>query len=106
YLRNTREAPASFEDYMRHVLHIIRVAGTDHVGFGADWDGGGGVAGLEDVSHLPRITARLLQEGYTEQQLAAMWGGNLLRVIGQAQDVGRQISAAAATAPASADPAP
>jgi membrane dipeptidase len=55
------------------------------VGFGADWDGGGGVTGLEDVSQLPKITDRLLQAGYTEQQIANIWGGNLLRVIRQTQ---------------------
>lgn len=83
---------------MRHVLHIIRVAGPEHVGFGADWDGGGGVAGLEDVSMLPKITARLLEEGFTEQQIAAMWGGNLLRVLGEAQRIGRELSDPATTA--------
>jgi membrane dipeptidase len=96
YLRDTTITPADFEDYMRHVLHIIRVAGPDHVGFGADWDGGGGVVGLEDVSMLPKITARLLQEGFTEPQIAAMWGGNMLRVIGDAQRVALGIAAAAA----------
>lgn len=87
-------APATFEDYMRHVLHIIRVAGPEHVGFGADWDGGGGVVGFEDVSQLPKVTARLLQEGYTEAQVAAMWGGNMLRVIAEAQRVAREMAAA------------
>jgi membrane dipeptidase len=90
--------PATFEDYMRHVLHIIRVAGPAHVGFGADWDGGGGVVGLEDVSMLPKITARLLQEGYTAEQVEAMWGGNLLRVMDEAQRVARELAAAAAVA--------
>ncbi len=50
-----------------------------------DWDGGGGVMGLEDVSDLPRITAWLVRKRYTEQQIAGIWGGNLLRVMGQAQ---------------------
>ncbi len=86
--------PATIEDYFRHLLHIIQVAGPDHVGFGADWDGGGGVIGLEDVSKLPKITARLLKEGYSEEQIANMWGGNLLRVIGEAQRIGRELSAA------------
>ena len=76
---------ATLEDYFAHILHILKVAGPDHVGFGADWDGGGGVEGLEDVSLLPKITARLLQEGYTEQQIENIWSGNLLRVIRQAQ---------------------
>jgi len=54
---------ATFEDYMRHLLHILEVASPEHVGIEADWDGGGGVAGLEDVSQLPRITERLLKAG-------------------------------------------
>jgi membrane dipeptidase len=99
YLTDTSKRPATFEDYMRHVLHIIRVAGPQHVGFGADWDGGGGVAGLEDVSMLPKITARLLEEGFTEEQIADMWGGNLLRVIGEAQRVARELTDAAANLP-------
>jgi len=78
---------ATIEDYFTHILHIIEVAGPEHVGFGADWDGGGGVLGLEDVSDLPKITARLLEAGYTEAQIEAMWSGNLLRVIRQAQAV-------------------
>jgi membrane dipeptidase len=76
---------ATFDDYVTHILHILKVAGPDHVGFGADWDGGGGVTGLEDVSQLPKITDRLVQAGYTERQIANIWGGNLLRVIRQAQ---------------------
>ena len=76
---------ATFEDYIAQILHILKVAGPDHVGLGADWDGGGGVTGLEDVSQLPKITDRLLKAGYTEQQIANIWGGNLLRVIRQAQ---------------------
>ncbi len=85
---------ATFDDYMAHVLHILKVAGPEHVGFGADWDGGGGVKGMEDITALPKITARLLREGYTEAQLGNMWSGNLLRVLGQAQQVGRDLQAA------------
>jgi membrane dipeptidase len=61
------------------------VAGPDHVGVGADWDGGGGVTGLEDVSQLPVITQRLLDAGYSEAQIANIWSGNLLRVLQAAQ---------------------
>jgi membrane dipeptidase len=87
---------ATFDDYMAHVLHILKVAGPDHVGFGADWDGGGGVIGMEDISALPKITQRLLDAGYTEEQIAGIWGGNLLRVLGEAQRVGRELRAQAA----------
>jgi membrane dipeptidase len=90
YVSN-REGGPDFDDYMAHVLHIIEVAGPDHVGFGADWDGGGGVKGMEDVTALPKITARLLEAGYSEQQIGNMWSGNLLRVLGEAQRVGREL---------------
>lgn len=76
---------ATFEDYMRHLLHILKVAGPKHVGIGADWDGGGGVAGLEDVAALPKITQRLLKEGYSEQEVRDIWGGNLLRILSQVE---------------------
>ncbi|CAN7596485.1 dipeptidase [Pseudoxanthomonas sp. LjRoot143] len=78
---------ATFDNYMAHVLHILKVAGVDHVGIGADWDGGGGVAGLEDVSALPRITEELLAAGYTEQDVRKIWSGNLLRVIRETQAI-------------------
>lgn len=76
---------ANFEDYMAALLHTISVAGVDHVCFGADWDGGGGVEGLRDVTALPRVTQRLLEAGFDERDLEKMWSGNLLRVLSQAE---------------------
>jgi membrane dipeptidase len=76
---------ATFDMYMQHVLHALDLVGPDHVGVGADWDGGGGVAGMEDAASLPKITERLLKAGYTDAQLANFWGGNALRVLGKAQ---------------------
>lgn len=76
---------ATFDDYAKHILHILDVAGPKHVGLGADWDGGGGVQGLEDISLLPRITQLLLDNGYTDKQIEDIWSGNLLRVIREAQ---------------------
>ncbi|TBV10950.1 dipeptidase [Stutzerimonas kirkiae] len=76
---------ATLDDFMAHLLHVIEVAGIGHVGIGGDWDGGGGVEGLDDVAGLPRITERLLQAGYDETQIAAIWGGNLLRLLDEVQ---------------------
>jgi membrane dipeptidase len=76
---------ADFDLYMRSLLHAIAVMGVDHVGLGADWDGGGGVVGMEDVASLPRITERLRREGFSERDIAQVMGGNLLRVLRQAQ---------------------
>lgn len=77
---------ADFERFMESALHIIKVAGVDHVGFGADWDGGGGLKGLEDIGGLPKITERLRAAGYSEEDLAKMWSGNVLRLVTQAQE--------------------
>lgn len=76
---------ATEDDYFAHLEHILEVVGPEHVGIGMDWDGGGGVEGIEDITGLPRITAWLLRKGYSEAQIAGIWGGNLLRVIEQAQ---------------------
>ena len=76
---------ADFDLFMRSLLHSIRVMGVDHVGLGADWDGGGGVIGMDDVAALPRITARLRREGFSDSDIAKIMGGNLLRVLRQAQ---------------------
>ncbi|MCA8904247.1 MAG: membrane dipeptidase, partial [Hyphomonas sp.] len=67
--------------------------GPDHVGMGADWDGGGGVEGMEDVSFLPKVTERLLAEGYTEDDLRKIWGGNLMRVLRQAEEAREAVPA-------------
>jgi membrane dipeptidase len=76
---------ADFELYMRALLHAIRVMGVDHVGLGADWDGGGGVIGMDDITALPRISARLRREGFSEADIGKVMGGNLLRVMRQVQ---------------------
>jgi membrane dipeptidase len=76
---------ASFDDFMKHVLHALEVVGPEHVGIGADWDGGGGVTGMEDVSALPKITERLLAAGYSQADLQKIWSGNVLRVLHAAE---------------------
>ena len=77
---------ATFDIFMKHVTHALDLVGPEHVGVGADWDGGGGVIGMEDVAAIPRITERLVKLGYTESQLSAFWGGNALRVLKAAHD--------------------
>tara|TARA_R110000868_G_scaffold75144_6_gene216969 strand:- start:2100 stop:3308 length:1209 start_codon:yes stop_codon:yes gene_type:complete len=76
---------ATFDDFMAHMLHALKVVGPDHVGIGADWDGGGGVVGMEDVLDLPRITDALLKAGYSEADVQKIWAGNVLRVLAAAE---------------------
>jgi len=80
------EPRATFEDFMAHMLHALKLVGSDHVGVGADWDGGGGVIGMEDCASNWKITARLLQAGYQEDDLRKIWSGNVLRLMQQVQD--------------------
>lgn len=77
---------ADFEDFIGHLLHALAVVGPRHVGIGADWDGGGGVVGLNDVVALPRVTERLLAEGYSLSDPADIWSGNALRLLRQAEE--------------------
>lgn len=76
---------ASVADIADHIDHIVKLVGIDHVGVGSDLDGGGGVNGLEDVSQIESLTAELVRRNYSEADIAKIWGGNLLRVLGQAK---------------------
>ena len=77
----------ALEDVIRHIEHAVAVMGIDHVGIGFDLDGGGGAFdGLRDVSDYPNVTRALLARGWSEANLAKLWGGNTLRVLGAAGD--------------------
>ena len=83
---------ANFEDFMRHVNYALKLVGPEHVGFGADWDGGGGVDGMRDITGYPKVTERLLKDGYTEKDIANMWGGNVIRLLKAAEDYAKSQS--------------
>lgn len=88
---------ATFDDYLQHMLHAIQVAGIDHVGVSGDFDGGGGLDGLDDVTAYPKITAALLKAGYSKDDIGKVWGGNALRVMRQAQALAEMPAAPTAT---------
>lgn len=72
----------TFEDFIRHIEHAAAVIGAKHVGIGCDLDGGGGYFdGLRDVADFPNITRALVARGWQEPALAALWGGNTLRLL-------------------------
>lgn len=89
---------ASFDLFMQAMLHAIKVAGVDHVGVGCDWDGGGGVEGMEDVADLPKITRALKKAGFSDADVAKIWGGNVLRVLRQAEAYRDSLKAPISTA--------
>ena len=74
-----------------HIDHIVRVAGIDHVGLGSDYEGARKFpTQLEDVSGYPFITQELLNRGYREQDIHKIMGGNLLRVLREAERIARE----------------
>lgn len=77
-----------------HVEHVRDVVGVAHVGLGGDYDGTDQTpVGLEDVSAYPRLIAELLERGWSEDDCLALAGGNLLRVMGRAEEVAAELGA-------------
>lgn len=71
---------ATVDDAVRHILHMIDVMGVEHVGIGSDFDGGGGLPGLEDASWFVSLTERLMAQGLSDDELSLIWGVNFLNV--------------------------
>ena len=85
--------PLPISKLIDHIDHIVKVAGIDHVGIGADFDGANDMPeGARDVSMLPNITYELLKRGYSEQDIRKILGENLLRVMTQAERVAHKMS--------------
>jgi len=77
---------APFSSLIDHFDHIAQVAGIDHVGIGSDFDGFPILpAEISSAADLPKITAALVDRGYTAEQLKKLLGGNLLRVFADVQ---------------------
>ena len=70
---------------------MVDLIGIDHVGISSDFDGGGGVEGWNDASETFAVTLELVQRGYTEADIAKLWGENLLRVLDEVQRIASEI---------------
>lgn len=80
---------ASVNTVLDHIDHVVKLIGIDHVGIGSDYDGVGDSLpeGLKDVSTYPNLVQGLLDRGYSEQDIAKILGGNLLRVWRQVEEL-------------------
>ena len=92
---NKAEGPApraTLAQVADHIDHLRKVAGIDHIGLGGDFDGiTQVVAGLEDVSKYPDLTAELLKRGYSDEDVKKVLGLNVLRVLKQAEAVAARL---------------
>jgi membrane dipeptidase len=85
--------PLALSKLIDHIDHIVKIAGIDHVGIGADFDGAVDMPeGAQDVSMLPNITYELLKRGYSEKDIRKILGENFLRVFAAAERVSRSMS--------------
>jgi membrane dipeptidase len=92
----------AFQELIDHIDHIAKVAGVEHVGLGADWDGVDSLPqGIDSVADLPKITQALLNRGYNEAQIKGILGGNLLRVFRSVEQVSRELQSQQKSAAAS-----
>jgi membrane dipeptidase len=78
---------ASVRDFVTHIDYLVNLIGIDHVGISSDFDGGGGVEGWSDASETFNVTLELVRRGYSEEQIAKLWSGNLLRVMAVVEKV-------------------
>lgn len=76
------------DDVVKHIDRVVQLVGIDHVGFGSDFDGVFGLpAGLQDVSGFPNLIEALLKKGYSEEDIAKICSGNVLRVWRQVEEI-------------------
>ena len=82
-----RWPPADVSTFVDHIDYAVELTGLDHVGISSDFDGGGGVEGWSHAGETFNVTLELVRRGYTEAQIAQLWGGNLLRVLREVERV-------------------
>jgi membrane dipeptidase len=83
----------SWEKIVDHIDHVVKLVGADHVGLGSDFDGATMPEGMDDCTHLPKITEALMRKGYRDDDIRKILGGNLLRVMEQAEKVSHEMQA-------------
>ncbi|MGC5702143.1 pyoverdine-tailoring dipeptidase-like protein PvdM [Pseudomonas sp. NFXW11] len=86
------EPKATLKDYGDAIDYAVKKVGIDHVGISSDFNDGGGLDGWKDVSEGRNVTAELLQRGYSEADIAKLWGGNFLRVWEQVQKSAKPVA--------------
>jgi membrane dipeptidase len=95
-LRAIRERwpPATVADLVDHIDYAVELLGVDYVGISSDFGGGGGVVGWSDAAETHNVTAELTARGYSREDIAKIWSGNLLRVWRAAEQTAAELAAA------------
>jgi len=80
-----QEPKATLHDFGDAIDYTVQKIGIDHVGISSDFNDGGGIRGWNNVGETRNVTAELIQRGYSDEDIAKLWGGNFLRVWGEVQ---------------------
>jgi membrane dipeptidase len=86
--------PVDYKTALRHIDHVVKLVGADHVGLGSDFDGISGMvpAGLEDVSKFPVLVRGMIEMGYSDGDIRKIMGENLMRVMKRNEEVARSMA--------------
>ena len=74
------EGRPGVKELVDHIDYAVKLIGVDHVGISSDFDGGGGIEGWDSAADTANVTIELVRRGYSEDDIARLWGRNLLRV--------------------------
>jgi membrane dipeptidase len=81
----------TWERIIDHIDHVVKLVGPDHVGLGSDFDGATMPEGMDDCTHLPKITEALVRKGYSDDDIRKILGGNILRVMEANEKVAHEL---------------
>lgn len=82
--------PATLAQFVDSIAYAVKKIGVDHVGISSDFNHGGGVTGFQNEGEAQNVTIELLRRGYSERQIAKLWGGNFMRVWAEAQKLAKK----------------
>ena len=88
---NAKYPLVNVSDFVNHIDYMVTKMGIDHVGISSDFDGGGGISGWNDASETFNVTYELVRRGYSEEDIAKLWGLNLLRVMEEVEEVAKKM---------------
>ncbi len=94
YMQSGKLPRVDWTKIIEHIDHAVKIAGSDHVGLGSDFDGAMMPFGMEDASHLPQITEALLQKGYSDSDIRKILGENTLRLLHDVQQTSIHLNSA------------
>ena len=86
-----KKYPATVKQFVDHIDYAVNLLGVDYVGISSDFDGGGGILGWDDASETYNLTLEMVHRGYTEDQIAKIWSGNMIRVWSDVEKVAAEI---------------